>query len=119
MENFKKDKYGKQCVTAGHYNLHEVILLIDRNIFQGDRATIDVMSLDPLADKFLSFGWDIKSVNGHDFQELHKGLSACESDKPKAIIANTIKGKESLLWRVIIIGMPVVRNLLKHSLIKQ
>ena len=40
-------------MTAGHYNLHEVILLIDRNIFQGDRATIDVMSLDPLADKFL------------------------------------------------------------------
>ena len=57
-------------------------------------------------------------MNGHDFQELHKGLSAYESDKPKAIIANTIKGKGVFYggdnyWHA------GVRNLLKHSLIKQ
>ena len=80
-------------MTAGHYNLHEVILLVDRNVFQGDRSTNDVMALDPLEDKFLSFGWDVKSVDGHDYHELYNGLNECASDRPKAIIANTIKGK--------------------------
>ncbi len=80
-------------MTAGHYNLYEVILLIDRNVFQGDRSTADLMALDPLEDKFLSFGWDVKSLDGHNYEELFNGLNECALDKPKAIIANTIKGK--------------------------
>ncbi|TNE66542.1 MAG: transketolase [Alphaproteobacteria bacterium] len=81
------------AMTAGHYKLSNVINIIDRNVFQGDRSSHDVMELEPLADKWRAFGWDVQAVDGHDFGALADCMAAFEPDKPKLMIANTVKGK--------------------------
>jgi len=59
---------------------------------QIDGKTEDVMGLEPLADKWRAFGWDVVEVNGHSFEELINAMNK-KSEKPKMIIARTIKGK--------------------------
>lgn len=81
------------AMTAGHYCLENVILIVDRNVFQGDRSVAEVMELEPLADKWRSFGWEVVNVDGHDFAAMADALASLTSKKPKLMIADTIKGK--------------------------
>ncbi len=80
--------------AAGH-KLGNLTAIMDRNNMQIDGHTEDIMPLDPVADKYRAFNWNVIEVNGHDFQAI---IDACESaktiyDKPTMIIANTIPGK--------------------------
>jgi transketolase len=81
------------AMTAGHYKLSNVINIIDRNIYQGDQSCLEVMTIEPITDKWTSFGWDVIQVDGHDFNDMHTSFAKMKSDKPKLIIANTVKGK--------------------------
>lgn len=83
------------AMTAGHYCLGNVIAVVDRNCFQGDRAVQAEMDIEPLADKWRAFKWAVASVNGHDYAALATALSGLqsESEKPKLIIAETVKGR--------------------------
>lgn len=81
------------AMTAGYYKLGNVINIIDRNVFQGDRSCVDVMDLEPFADKWQAFGWDVKAADGHDFEDLSRTLAEFDEEKPKLLIANTVKGK--------------------------
>jgi transketolase len=82
------------AMAAAHYRLDNLTAIIDCNTLQITGRTHEVMSTEPLADKFAAFGWAVRTVDGHDFEALTESLSApLEAGKPGAVIARTIKGK--------------------------
>lgn len=81
------------AMTAGHRKLENLTLIVDRNRLQQGAGTEETMGLDPLDKKLEAFGWDVHLVDGHDHAELMRVFSTAPSGKPRAIIANTIKGK--------------------------
>ncbi len=83
------------AMSAAHYKLNNLTAVVDRNCVQIDGKTSDVMELEPLADKWKSFGWNVIRCNGHDHTELIKAFKDAKSfkDKPSVIIAKTIMGK--------------------------
>ena len=82
------------AMAAAHYKLDNLTAIIDCNTLQITGRTRDVMSNEPLAEKFAAFGWAVRTVNGHDFAALTEALSApLEPGKPSAVIARTVKGK--------------------------
>ena len=81
-------------LAAAHYDLDNLTAIIDHNTLQISGHTRDVMSNEPLDEKWRAFGWAVKVVNGHDYAALTKALSKpAEIGKPTCIIANTTKGK--------------------------
>ncbi len=81
--------------SAAHYKLDNVIAIVDRNGLQQNGPTEKLMHLEPLAEKFMAFGWHSIEVDGHNVQELMNALDLATNikGKPKVIIARTIKGK--------------------------
>jgi transketolase len=82
-------------MAAAHYKLTNLITIVDRNRLMIDGLTEEVMCLEPLADKFKAFGFNVENVDGHNFDELAEAIDKAHSnsDKPTIIIANTVKGK--------------------------
>ena len=80
-------------MTAGNRNLGNLTWIVDRNRLQQGAGTEETNGLEPLDKKFAAFGWDVVMVDGHDHAALLKTLGAVPGEKPRAIIANTIKGK--------------------------
>ena len=81
-------------LAAAHYDLDNLTAIIDHNTLQISGHTRDVMSNEPLDEKWRAFGWAVKIVNGHDYAALTEALSQpAEIGKPTCIIANTTKGK--------------------------
>ncbi len=81
-------------MQAPHRKLDNLIAIIDRNRLQIDGNTECVKSLDNLPDKIKAFNWEVFEIDGHNIQEIYSSIEkAKQSDKPVAIIANTIKGK--------------------------
>jgi transketolase len=80
---------------SGKEKLHNLIAIIDRNDIQIDGFTHDVMPLEPLFDKWHSFGWHVQEVDGHNFRALDEAIELAKSvnDKPSVIIAVTVPGK--------------------------
>ncbi len=94
-------------MMASHLQLNNLIAIVDKNNIQGLGMTHDVINLDPLCEKFNSFGWETFEIDGHNYEELYNTFSAIyksDSKKPKVVIANTIKGKgcsfmeNTILW---------------------
>jgi transketolase len=89
---------------AGHHRLDHLTAIVDYNRLQGIGAVSDILELDPLGDKWSSFGWSVRTVDGHDHHALAESLSAITPGKPQCIIAQTVKGKgvsfmeNSVLW---------------------
>jgi len=83
------------AMEAGHFHLDNLIAVIDCNRLQIDGWVKDVMKVEPLADKYASFGWKVMRVDGHDLQALVCSFEeACGSQgQPVVILADTIKGK--------------------------
>lgn len=83
------------AMSAAHYKLDNLIAVIDRNNLQIDGTTSEIMEIEPLADKWTSFGWEVIDVDGHDIDKLIEVFKKVLilKGKPTAIIANTIKGK--------------------------
>lgn len=81
-------------LAAAHYKLDNLTAIIDHNTLQITGHTRDVMSNEPLDEKWRAFGWAVKVVNGHDYAALTEVLSKpAEVGKPTCVIANTTKGK--------------------------
>ena len=81
-------------MQAAHQKLDNLIAIIDRNKLQIDGCTENVMALDNLNDKIKAFGWNTIEIDGHDYNAIYEAINKAKtSDKPTAIIANTIKGK--------------------------
>lgn len=83
------------AMFASHYKLDNLIAIIDRNYFQIDGHTEDIMSIEPFAPKWKTFGWHVIEINGNDIKEIIYALDNLDKiiDKPVVIIAHTIKGK--------------------------
>ena len=82
-------------LVANAYKLDNLIFVIDRNQFQANMATEDLIPLEPLHDKFTAFGASVKRINGHSFDALHEAFSAFpfETGKLNVVIADTVRGK--------------------------
>ncbi|WP_259066119.1 transketolase [Mucilaginibacter sp. X4EP1] len=82
-------------LVASAYKLDNLIFVIDRNQFQANMATEDLIPLEPLHDKFTAFGAAVKRINGHSFEALHEAFSAYpfETGKLNVVIADTVRGK--------------------------
>lgn len=82
------------AMLAGQLKLDNLSVIVDYNKIQSFGFVKEVIDLDSLTDKWRSFGWEVYEVDGHDHQALYDAFSAkSRLGKPKAIIANTIKGK--------------------------
>ena len=81
-------------MAAGHYGLSNLCAIIDRNGLQISGSTETVMAQDDLAARIRAFGWNVITVNGHDFDELSSAFESAKqvTDRPTCVIANTIKG---------------------------
>lgn len=82
-------------MSAAHFKLGNVIGIVDRNRLMIDGLTEDVMALEPFADKWRSFGWELIEVDGHDLAALDSALERAwaATERPVVILADTIKGK--------------------------
>ncbi len=83
------------AMGAAHFKLDNLIGIIDRNGLQITGNTEDVMGLEPLTEKWKSFGWEVVEIDGHDYQEINSALTAVplKEGKPTLVLANTVKGK--------------------------
>jgi len=79
-------------MSASHYKLSNITVILDRNNLQQTGSNEEIMSTNNLADKWRSFNWDVQEINGHDIQEILTAFNYI-SEKPKLILAKTIKGK--------------------------
>lgn len=80
---------------APHHKLDNLVAIVDFNKLQSFGRVKDVLSLDPFADKWKSFGWEVQEIDGHDHEALHERLSKVpfREGKPSCLIAHTTKGK--------------------------
>ncbi|MEU0803862.1 transketolase [Streptomyces sp. NPDC005970] len=81
------------AMTAAHYSLGSLTAIVDRNRLQQGARTEDTKRLEPLADKWTSFGWETREVDGHDHAQLLSALRPSTTGRPVAVVARTIKGK--------------------------
>ncbi|HWM59758.1 MAG TPA: transketolase [Pseudonocardia sp.] len=81
------------AMTAGHRNLDNLTVVVDRNRLQQGARTEDTVGLDPLDAKWAAFGWRVVEVAGHDHLALLAAFDAPRDGRPTCIIADTIKGK--------------------------
>lgn len=83
------------ALSAAHYKLDNLCAIVDCNGLQITAPTSEVCNTEPLDQKFLSFGWAVRTVDGHDFEALQAAFAALpfEPGKPSVIIAKTVKGK--------------------------
>jgi transketolase len=93
----------ESLLFSSHHKLNNLVIIIDYNKLQSIDFVKNTLNLEPLKQKFQSFGCKVVSVDGHNFKQLEKALTST-STKPLVIIANTIKGKgvsfmeNSVLW---------------------
>ena len=83
------------AMFAAHYQLDNLVAIVDNNGLQIDGKISEVMSPYPIDEKFRAFGWHVIVIDGHDFSEIEKAFNEAETvaNQPVAIIQKTIKGK--------------------------
>lgn len=92
----------ESALLANHHGLDNLTVIIDRNGVQSLKETELTLRLEPFADKWCAFGWNVFEIDGHDYEILSKSMQP--SDKPTVVIAKTVKGKgvsfmeNSVLW---------------------
>ncbi|MEW6522449.1 MAG: transketolase [Bacillota bacterium] len=89
------------AMSAAHYRLRRLVAIVDYNGLQIDGPITEVMSPEPLADKWRAFGWQVATVDGHDPAQISAAIGrAGAGDSPVAILARTVKGR----------GVPFMEN---------
>ena len=83
------------AMLAAHKRLSNLTGILDRNGLQIDGTTEHIMSLEPLSEKWRSFGWNVLEIDGHDISQIISALELAKEtkDKPTMIVAKTVKGK--------------------------
>ena len=93
------------AMLASAQKIKNLTVIVDYNKWQATGRSNDVLAIEPLKEKWSSFGWGTQEIDGHNFSEINQSLEKAKlQDSPSAIIAHTIKGKgisfmeESYLW---------------------
>ena len=86
------------AMVAAHFQLDNLVAIVDCNKLQVEGPTSEVMNLEPLRSKWEAFGWSVQEIDGHDIPQIIGALekakdSDFEPGKPRVIIAHTVKGK--------------------------
>jgi transketolase len=83
------------AAASSHHKLDNLLVFVDRNTLQISGRTVDVMSYEPLEQRWMSFGWGVRTIDGHDIGMIEKASSEApfEEGKPSVVIANTVKSK--------------------------
>ncbi len=83
------------AMAAAQYKVQRIIVFLDKNNCQVDGFTQDICNVDPVDAKWLSFGWHVQTIDGHDVDQIISAVDQAkkEQGKPHIIIANTTKGK--------------------------
>ena len=82
------------AMSASKFNSNNLIAIVDNNKVAQDNVTEDLKNIEPLEDKWNSFGWDVHRIDGHNMRDILNTLSLpIHLNKPRVIIADTIKGK--------------------------
>lgn len=84
------------AMAASHYQLGNLVCIVDKNNLSLDGFTKDVMNMEPYADKWRAFNWNVLETDGNDMRKLCETLDAIppyDSDRPTLIVAHTVKGK--------------------------
>ena len=83
------------AMLAAHYRLDNLVAIIDHNRLQIDGPIAEVLSPEPLAQKWQAFGWAVQEIDGHNLEEIIAALDKARSTRgqPSLLLANTIKGK--------------------------
>ncbi len=83
------------AMFASHHKLDNLVAITDYNKLQIDGFTKDILSIEPLTDKWRAFGWEVFETDGHDHDAIHDTINNARqvTGKPAMIIAHTIKGK--------------------------
>lgn len=82
-------------MAAGHYRLDNLVAIVDNNSLQIDGRVEKVMGVQPIADKFKAFNWEVLSIDGHNAHQIMAALEKARSikNRPTVIVAKTLKGK--------------------------
>ncbi len=94
------------AMAAAHYRLDNLTAIVDHNKIGQSGRIEELISLDPLADKWRSFGWEVREIDGHDMGQIVDTFDALplKNERPTAIVAHTVKGKgvsfaeDTYLW---------------------
>lgn len=81
------------ALWAPRHGLDNLVAVVDFNKLQATGRSLEITQLAPLREKWQAFGWDAVEVDGHDFAQLLAALEPRAAGKPRAVIANTVKGK--------------------------
>ena len=89
------DAVWESAMFGAMHHVDNIVAIVDRNKIQLDGFVADIMALDPLPDKWRSFGWHVIDIPGNDIASLQKGFAEAAEmkGKPSVILADTIKGK--------------------------
>lgn len=92
---FDEGSVWEALLFAPHYKLDNLTIIIDYNKIQALGNTNQVLNLEPLTDKLSAFNWQIKEIDGHNFDEIRKSLTSVplKTNSPSCVIAHTVKGK--------------------------
>lgn len=89
---------------AAHHGLSNLTAIVDYNKIQSLATVSETLDLEPFRDKWVSFGWDVREVDGHDHADLKRAMGTPHPERPSVVIAHTIKGKgvsfmeNTVLW---------------------
>jgi transketolase len=84
----------ESTLIAASHKLDNLFVIVDANEFQAMGKIEEILSIEPLKDKWKAFGWEVREIDGHNFEEIEKSLTDTSREgKPTVVIAKTIKGK--------------------------
>jgi len=85
----------ESALIGAHHKLDNLVVIVDFNGLQAMGKVEEILNIEPLKDKWKAFGWEVRQIDGHNFEEIEKALTepATAKEKPMVIIARTIKGK--------------------------
>jgi transketolase len=81
----------ESALLASHHQVDNLVVVIDRNRLQSLATTEDTLALEPFAEKWEKFGWEVRTIDGHFHEEIWQSLK--RTNRPLCVVANTIKGK--------------------------